>query len=610
MTRRKTDDPVVWGLLPNGDPNPAYRPPGKPSSRTRRQPAAAPGPRVSRLAPQPLGQPPAPPRQAADGYQYDPALNRRRWRAGSRPTTRRDSDGIIPDGVLEDRPWTQRFSGSPLPPPAEQPKRPTQRGWLRRGGGYCGYVRPVPEWQGTTVQVCGLWPFGVHGSLPALGIPSGVHERTGAPVCVDPLSWFEGGITTSPSAAIFGLNGLGKSSLCKRWITGWVDQGVVPIVASDVKPDYSRLISAVGGTVATAGAHDSAINVLDISASLAAADRLEHETADPVVGHRLAQRIRAAAVDARNTVLAGLVAINRGTANAQEVGIRDWEKALIDQATLVLDQRFGPGEAVLDDLVTVIEEGADELRAQVAESADPAEYTTFVKPFVRSLKALTSGALGTTFAGRNTVDLDVTRPLSIDISAIGKSNTTLKAAVMLACWARVMLDVETLHVLADGGLAERRRFAIVFEELWNVLGAAGGMVDRLDELSRLNRTYGTAVVWLFHSLTDFAKLRTAEERAAANGLVERCGLLCIFGVPKKELDAIAGVVELTSGERSRLASWKADAPVDPETGRAGRPPGQGRYLLKTSARAGTPVRFDRSALEVPLHDTNERWTMR
>jgi hypothetical protein len=603
MTRRKAQPPQ-WGMLADGTPR-DMSPSGSARARNR-------GDELGAVLASSDGIAPAVAAGSDDGFVFDPRKGRSRhvWPRRVRPADRDDDRVDVKD---EDRPWTQGFAvGRPAKPRHPGARRAAHRGWMRPGGGYTNYVQPAGEWQGTTVQVCGLWPFGVYPSYPAVGIPSGVHERTGEPVCADPLSWFEGGIITSPSAAIFGLNGLGKSSLSDRWVIGWCDQGVIPINSSDVKGEHTLIFKAMGGTTAVLGDGHVSLNVLDISFSLAAAKRLEAETADPAEGARLAKRIISAAVDARNTVLYGLVSINRGTGNAQSTGIADWEKALIDQATLILDGRFAPGEAVLEDLVAVIEEGTDELRAQVAESADPAEYALLVKPFVRSLKALTAGSLGATFSGRSTVALDVTRPLSIDISSIGKSNTTLKAAVMLACWAKVILDVETLHVLADGGLERRRKFAILFEELWNVIGAAGGMVYRLDELSRLNRTMGTAIVYLFHSLVDFGKLGTDEERAAANGLVERCGMLCIFGVPSKELHAISQVVELTDGERKRLTSWKAEAPVDPETGRAGLPAGLGRYIVKTSSRAGIPVslRERLTSAEMRLHNTNQRWEMR
>ena len=36
---------------------------------------------------------------------------------------------------------------------------PAARGWTGRGGGMAALVPSVTEYRGTTVQVCGLWPF-------------------------------------------------------------------------------------------------------------------------------------------------------------------------------------------------------------------------------------------------------------------------------------------------------------------------------------------------------------------------------------------------------------------------------------------------------------------
>src|SRR2546421_718166 len=41
-----------------------------------------------------------------------------------------------------------------------------KRGWPGRGGGHATYLQPPPEWRGTTVQVCGLWPYGVGAGAP------------------------------------------------------------------------------------------------------------------------------------------------------------------------------------------------------------------------------------------------------------------------------------------------------------------------------------------------------------------------------------------------------------------------------------------------------------
>lgn len=42
--------------------------------------------------------------------------------------------------------------------PRRRALRPGRRGWDLPGGGYATVVEPPPEFRGTTVQVCGLWP--------------------------------------------------------------------------------------------------------------------------------------------------------------------------------------------------------------------------------------------------------------------------------------------------------------------------------------------------------------------------------------------------------------------------------------------------------------------
>ena len=68
---------------------------------------------------------------------------------------------------------------------------PGSRGWGGRGGGAAALVPAVREYRGTTVQVCGLWPFSSGTSSPMIGVPLGRHEETQATVCCDPISWFQ-----------------------------------------------------------------------------------------------------------------------------------------------------------------------------------------------------------------------------------------------------------------------------------------------------------------------------------------------------------------------------------------------------------------------------------
>ncbi|MEK8229333.1 SCO6880 family protein [Oerskovia sp. M15] len=82
-----------------------------------------------------------------------------------------------------------------------RPQRPPMRGWLGRGRGQSNYVQQADEWRGTTVQVCGMWPFSIGAGTPWLGCRSagisspaprcaatrsaGISERTssGTPRC-------------------------------------------------------------------------------------------------------------------------------------------------------------------------------------------------------------------------------------------------------------------------------------------------------------------------------------------------------------------------------------------------------------------------------------------
>ena len=75
--------------------------------------------------------------------------------------------------------------------PAVVPTRPGPRGWLGRGRGEDVLVDAPDEYRGTTVQVCGLWPWIVGSGTPMVGVPFGRHITSGATLCCDPISWFQ-----------------------------------------------------------------------------------------------------------------------------------------------------------------------------------------------------------------------------------------------------------------------------------------------------------------------------------------------------------------------------------------------------------------------------------
>ena len=125
----------------------------------------------------------------------------------------------------------------------------TSQGWMKRGGGFQSVSVPA-EWRGTSVQVCGLWPFSAGSGTPMIGVPLGRHLMTGATVCCDPISWFQrASLITNPSMFVLGKPGLGKSSLVRHIVLGLAGFGVNSMILGDLKPDYVDLVKALGGCV-------------------------------------------------------------------------------------------------------------------------------------------------------------------------------------------------------------------------------------------------------------------------------------------------------------------------------------------------------------------------
>lgn len=171
----------------------------------------------------------------------------------------------------------------------------TPRGYRGRGGGRVGYVETPTEYFGTSRQVCGLWPFAAGTGAPTTGVPIGRHQRTGAWVSGDPLSYFtRAHLIRVPSAFIFGQPDLGKSTLGRRWLIGASWAGYKPWVLGDLKPDYVDLITAMGGQVTRVGRGLAGINPLsggqlaEILQRIAHLPDLHREVAQKVHGRQLA----------------------------------------------------------------------------------------------------------------------------------------------------------------------------------------------------------------------------------------------------------------------------------------------------------------------------------
>ncbi|MFZ2501521.1 MAG: ATP/GTP-binding protein, partial [Nocardioides sp.] len=233
------------------------------------------------------------------------------------------------------------------------------RGVRAAGGGYSRVVQPADEFRGTTVQVCGLWPFAAGTGAPSVGVPIGRHAHTSTTVCCDPISWFQRAILISnPSAFVLGKPGLGKSTLVRRWCTGLAGYGVLPLVLGDLRPDYVNLIRALGGQVIQLGQGRGSLNVLDPGEARVAAARLPASARARVLNDAATRRL---------TIVSALITIAR---HGQPT---DHEMTIVDRALRLLDDRL-EGVPSLPDLLAILQEAPDELRAVALDRGDRERY--------------------------------------------------------------------------------------------------------------------------------------------------------------------------------------------------------------------------------------------
>ncbi|MEV5835379.1 hypothetical protein [Nocardia sp. NPDC052112] len=480
--------------------------------------------------------------------------------------------------------------------------RLSDRGYAGLGGGRAAVVPSMPEWRSTTVQVAGLWPFAIGASAPIVGTPVGSHYITGAPVHFDVMSWFLRGYITAPIAFVLALNGFGKSSLIRRMVTGAVAAGETVLCMGDTKPDYRDLVEHLGGQVIDVGYGHGHLNPLDIGALGEIIDRLP----DPDQRRQVAARVEAGQVN----IVAGLIELVRGSR------VADYEETLIAAALRELYSPAGGftpnAPPVLSDLLAVISGGGEQLR-QFAEEDDDKSYRASTKTLRRSLRALVEGPFGAIFDGHTSTPLNLDSPaICVDVSRIPEGDTKLLAAVLMVCWSQGFGAVAAAHALADAGLARKRTYEVVMDEIWRVLGVGEFMVDRVDALTRLNRVLGTGLIMCSHTIKDLAAFDSVAAVSKALGFFERARAKIIGPVGPEEINRIRAAIGITETEKLLVTSWAAPRPPsDDNTDTRETPPGTGCFLLKTgeSGEPGIPFRltFTRTERESDIHNTNRRF---
>jgi hypothetical protein len=199
--------------------------------------------------------------------------------------------------------------------------------------------------------------------------------------------------------------------------------------------------------------------------------------------------------------------------------------------------------------------------------------------------------------------MQLDRPVCFDVSSIPDTQLDLQAAALLACWSEGFANVNVSHTLADYGLEPRTRFFVVLDELWRALRSAGGMVDRIDGLTRLNRSYGTGMVMATHTVADLEALPNIEDRAKAKGFIQRAGILITAGLPHEEIQLLRQVISITKAEEREVTSWS----TPPGLNKVDVPPGAGKIMIKLGERPGILVKVQLVPVESHVNDTNKRW---
>jgi hypothetical protein len=463
---------------------------------------------------------------------------------------------------------------------------PPAWGWKIGFAGRTAHITAAPEYQGTTTQVCGLYPYVAGSGTPAAGTPVGRHQLWGEVVCLDPLAWLRAGLVTNPGEFVLGQPGVGKSTLIKRQITGAVATGTRVLVLGDTKPDYTMLTEHLGGQVIRIGRGIDRINPLDAGPLGAALRRMSGPDAQALSWEVRSRRL---------SLLMALCTLVRGTA------ITNAEEVILGRAIDLLVERSPAAQPTITDVLDVLGKGPDTVRA-AARTDTPAAFQDGAAGLIFTLDLLCTGSLAGVFDGPTTRPIDLDAPaVSVDISRVGAAGDKLLTAAMLCTWAYGFGVVDAAAALADQDIAPRRSYMGVMDELWRALRGAPGLVEYADSLTRLNRAKGMSSVMITHSLADLDALATEEDRAKARGFIERSAITVMGGLPPRELARVHEITPLTGPEMELVTSWSAPDSWQP----GARHPGRGKYLIKAGERLGIPVELSLVGAEYALYDTDQ-----
>lgn len=471
---------------------------------------------------------------------------------------------------------------------------PGPKGDFRPFGGWAANVDSGEEWQSTTAQMPGFYPFPAPAGAQVRGVPFGRNLHTAEPIGLDPAQWLVDGLVTNTGIWVQGQPGVGKSTAIKRLLMGLVGFGFTGVIPGDLKDEYTALVMAMGGEVFRIGRGNlHSLNPLDRGPLRA--------VIDAAVGSEKDQ-LRAMANGRRLALLESLIAIVGG----HELSAT--ERLLLGAATAIAADAMPTGQdPTIPDVLRAIDAGSDPLRKIMAVPAAASEhvmdlaYAREVREFRNTLDLLCSddGPIKGMFDRPSTFSISKDTPaVSLSLSAIEDDADEVVAAAMMCAWTWSSSVIEAQQV---GGV--RRNIFQPQDELWRALRAAPGLVEKSDRVTRLNRHRGLVSAQSTHSTTDLDALPTEQDRAKARGMAARNGVKILGGLDNAEMKRLHEITPFTSRERQMVTKWSAPPTWVPGQ----RHPGRGRYLVKSGARMGLPVNIELTPRELELYNTDTAW---
>lgn len=492
--------------------------------------------------------------------------------------------------------------------------RKTAKGFAGHGGGRWGNVPQPPDWYTTSVQLCGIYPFGAGSARPTDGAPLGRDMIADTAICTDPEALYRAGVISSPSMMVFGINGVGKSSTVQTMALGMVGRGMTLASFDPMKGEHTALTEALGGTVLQVGPNGSRLNILAPGPLGLAAEIIGGE-----IGEELAALARHKAV--QQTQL--MARISRGKS------LSDIEDTVL--AAVVATAQAASRRPVTADLLKVFDAPSELVLSESRQTTAPRFHKRFAE-LGETLSSMLAGEMGQLLGGADAIEFDPGNPggFCFDTSGISQSNTRLLSAAMLGTWSLGMDAIDAHWELAqhEARLAAETPgyepkvhwggYVTLMDEFWFPMRNCPGIVDLADALSRTNRGKGVTEIKITHSPKDFLSLPNKADRETARGFAERSGVLGLMSLTEEDLRELSKVKKLTEEEIALVASFNASqswggrrkrrrSVPGHSTGKATPPPGAGKILLKVEGRVGIPIQMLQTSIQEQVHIADQRF---